>query len=392
MFRPAWSVAHALSETRPTRAVFIHSPELEKFGYPADIPLVTKRAGLTREKVSSMGLLSGPGGSERAPAPSTREELEKFHTPRYLDALQRAAEGGVVPEDMDMGLGTPDCPVFEDMYRYPVLACGATQTGARLLLADEADVAFNPSGGYHHAGPERAAGFCYINDLVLACITLTEQGKRVLYLDVDVHHGDGVQNAFYDRSDVMTISLHESGRTLFPGSGFEHEIGVGEGRGYSVNVPMRPGTYDEAYMRAFNAIAAPLIGAYDPDVIVLQLGMDALAGDPLANLGLTNNVHADMVEMVLGLGKPLLITGGGGYDVENTVRGWALAWTIVCGADTEDQWSIGLGGVTLGTTDWHGGLRDRVRAPGETERQFVEPAVDAVIETIRAAVFPIHGL
>jgi len=389
-----------LSETRETRVVFIHSPELEEFGYPAEIPLVTKRAGLTRERVSSMGLLSGPDRSEQAPVSATREELEKFHTPRYLDALKRAAEGGFVGEDMYMGLGTPDCPVFEDVYRYPVLACGATLTGARLLLSDEADAVFNPSGGYHHAGPERAAGFCYINDLALACTVLAEHGKRVLYLDIDVHHGDGVQNAFYDRSDVMTISFHESGRTLFPGSGFEHETGAGEGRGYSVNVPMRPGTYDEAYMRAFNAIAVPLIGAYDADMIVLQLGMDALAGDPLANLSLTNNVHADVVEMALGLGKPLLITGGGGYDVENTVRGWALAWTVLCGEESEDQASIGLGGVMLETTDWHGGLRgglrdglrDRVLVPGETERQFVEPAVDAVIETIQENVFPIHGL
>ena len=150
-------------------------------------------------------------------------------------------------------------PIFKDMYDYSAFACGATLTGAKLILSGKVDIAFNPSGGLHHCGPEQAAGFCYMNDVALACTVLAEAKKRVLYLDVDVHYGDGVANAFYDRNDVMTISFHENGRTLFPGTGFEDEIGAGPGKGYCVNVPLPVGTYDHAYMMAFKAIALPLI-------------------------------------------------------------------------------------------------------------------------------------
>ncbi|MHC4868034.1 MAG: arginase family protein, partial [Planctomycetota bacterium] len=160
------------------------------------------------------------------------------------------------------------------------------------MLSGSAALTFNPSGGYHHAGPQRASGFCYINDVALACMVLAEAGKRVLYLDVDVHHGDGVAQAFYDRRDIMTISFHEDPRVLFPGTGFADEIGAGEAKGYCVNVPLPIGTYDEVYMKAFEAIALPLITAYDPDVIVLELGADGLLGDPLAHLCLTNNTYA----------------------------------------------------------------------------------------------------
>jgi acetoin utilization protein AcuC len=209
-----------------------------------------------------------------------------------------------------MGIGTSDCPVFEGLYEYAVLATGATLTAAELILSGSAEVGFNPSGGFHHAGPERASGFCYINDVALACMILAEAGKRVLYLDVDVHHGDGVAYGFYDRRDVMTISLHETPAALFPGTGFEDEIGTGEGKGYCVNVPLPIGTYDEMYMKAFVAIVLPLIGAYNPDVIVFELGADALAGDPLAHLCLTNNAYAEIIKHLLSFNKPILATGG----------------------------------------------------------------------------------
>ncbi len=378
--------------TSETHIVFIHSPELERYGYPADSPFITQRAALTRKTLASMGLLSGCGRAERAPEPATRGALEKFHTPRYLDVLERAGDGHLDVEGLRMGLGTPDCPVFEDMYDYPVLACGATLAGAAMLLSGETHIAFNPSGGYHHAFPERAAGFCYINDVALACIALAECGKRVFYLDVDAHHCDGVQHAFYDQSDVMTISFHETGETLFPGTGFEHEIGVGDGRGYSINVPLPPGTYDEAYLRAFRAIVPPLAQAYNPDVVVLELGLDGLAGDPLAHLSLTNNAYAEVVREVLALNKALLVTGGGGYHVDNTVRGWALAWTILCGEDSDGSMNLGLGGVMLETTEWQGALRDRILIPSAEQKRSVDPQVDATIEAVKQNVFAIHGL
>jgi acetoin utilization protein AcuC len=295
-------------------------------------------------------------------------------------------------EALKMGIGSSDCPIFKGLYDYAVLAAGGTLTAAKMILAGQADIGFNPSGGYHHAGPELAAGFCYINDVALACIVLAENGKRVLYLDVDVHYGDGVANAFYERSDVMTISFHENPKTLFPGTGFENEIGKGEGKGYCVNVPLPVGTYDQAYMKAFEAIALPLIAAYNPDVIVLQLGADALAGDPLAHLQLTNNTYAEIINQLMGFSKPILATGGGGYNVENTVRAWALAWSVLCGADQGENMNQAIGGVLLESTEWQGGLRDRALAVTEQQRNAVEPAIEAVVQKIKTTIFPIHGI
>lgn len=374
------------------KAAFIHSRELETYRYPPEHPFSTVRGQRTRDTARSMGLLSGPGRSEVAPVPAERVVLKKLHTGRYLHALKKAAEGKWDAEALGMGIGTEDCPIFEGLYDYAVLATGGTLTGARMLLSGDAEVAFNPSGGYHHAGPERAAGFCYINDVALACAVLAETGLRVLYLDVDVHHGDGVANAFYDRSDILTLSLHQNPKTLFPGTGFEHEIGEGDGKGYCVNVPLPVGTYDEAYMKAFNSIAPPLMSAYDPDVIVFELGADALAGDPLGHLCLTNNAYALIVDYLMSLGKPILATGGGGYNIENTVRAWALAWSVFCGADSGDDMSHALGGVLLESTEWQGGLRDREVAVSDAQRETVTPAIESTIALVKSNIFPIHGL
>jgi len=374
------------------KAAFIYSQELEKFNYPADCPFNTDRAGQVRKILNSMDLLSGNNRSEVAPVPAERLVLKKFHSARYLHALKTASKGRWDIEALDMGIGTLDCPVFSGMYEYAVLAAGGTLTAAKLILSGSAEVAFNPSGGFHHAGPEKASGFCYINDVALACMVFSEEGRRVLYLDVDVHHGDGVAYGFYDRRDVMTISFHESPKTLFPGTGFEDEIGEGQGKGYCVNVPLPVGTYDEVYLKAFEAIALPLIGAYNPDVIVFELGADALAGDPLAHLYLTNNVYVEIIKHLLSFSKPILATGGGGYNVSNTVRAWALAWTVLAGADGVSDMNPAVGGVMLESTDWQGGLRDRTLVISESQRQTVVPAVEATIKAVKANIFPIHKI
>jgi len=375
-----------------TRAAFLHSPEIERYHYPPDCPLKTERAGMTRRILDRVGLLSGSGRAEVGFESARREVLERFHTARYLDAMQRAAAGDLDVEAFGMGFGQPEVPVFREMYDYAALACGATLRGADLVAGGEVDVAFNPSGGYHHARPEMAAGFCYVNDVALACLGLAEGFDRVLFLDVDVHHGDGVQEAFYDRSDVFTISLHESGETLFPGTGFEDEIGTGAGRGYSVNVPLPVGTYDGAYLRAFEAVAVPLIRAFDPNVVVLEVGADGLAGDPLAFLSLTNNTYEGIARRVAAFGKPVLATGGGGYHPQNTARAWALVWAALCGEASQAEMALGLGGVMLETTDWQAGFRDRELPTGTMQRKVVDPAIDETIEKVRANVFAIHGL
>jgi len=373
-------------ERHPMQKLFIHSEALDQGGYPATCPFKTTRAGKTCAIVTRMGLLDGPQTRKIAPRPLTRTELETFHTPAYLDALQAAGAGTIAPEQaLQAGLGTPDCPLFRGVYDYVALAAGGTLTGARAILAGTADVVFNPSGGFHHAQPDHAAGFCYVNDIVIACLALRAAGLRVLVLDIDVHHCDAVQDAFYASAEVMTVSLHESGHTLFPGTGFETETGTGAGRGYTLNFPLPVGTYDGAFERVFHQGAWPAIRRFDPDVIVLELGMDALAGDPLAHLHLTNNVHALISETVVGLGKPVLATGGGGYQVRNTVRGWALCWSVLSGAHRlHDDPGLGLGGVMLENTDWAGGLRDRILIADGGYRDAIDREIDRLLAFHRA--------
>jgi len=366
---------------------FIYSPKLAALSYPPDCPFNTSRATRMRQQLLSLGLLS----EEVAPTPAPRDALEKFHTARYLDELQRAAAGDLRVEGLHMGLGTPETPVFRDLWHYAAGAAGASLTAADLILDGKTHVAFTPWGGFHHALPEKASGFCYINDVVLACMRLAAGGKHVLCLDLDAHHGDGVQAAFYRRRDVMTISLHESGKTLFPWDGFEDELGEGPGFGYNVNIPFPAGTYDDAYLFAFHRVAFPLAQAYAPDVIVLELGMDALAGDPLSHLRLTNNAHVEIIRRLLWLDVPMLVTGGGGYHVENTVRAWTLAWKTL-GDEDEYDLSIGMGGEMLENSEWLGGLHDRVLPVIPEQRATVEPAVRETVAKLRQSVFPLHGL
>ncbi len=377
---------------RNPKPVFIHSAEIEKLSYPSDCPFNAQRAGKTHDLLLSLGLLGSSGTKTIAPKIATRSELEIFHSALYLDELQLAAEGKLTKQGSDLGLGTPDCPVFNDMYKYASLACGATLTGVELILSGDADIVFNPSGGFHHAKAQKASGFCYLNDIVLGCLRLTEKGKRVLFLDVDGHHCDGVQDALYTKNDVMVISLHESGKTLFPWTGFENEIGERSGLGFNVNVPLPVGIFDEAYMRAFNEIALPLIKAYKPDIIVLELGMDALAGDPLVHLSLTNNTYADIIKELLRFNTPILATGGGGYDVEKTVRGWALSWKTLSGGDAGTDLNIGLGGVMLQSEEWSGGLRDRVLPVHEKHRRSIDLAIEKTIKVVKKNIFGYHAI
>jgi acetoin utilization protein AcuC len=374
------------------RLAFIYPFESEGLSYPPDCPFKTQRAKLTRSRLLSFGLLGSPEREEVAARKASLAELQQFHSARYLEEMQRAAAGELSLEGLRMGFGGPDTPVFKDMFEYGAWACGAGLTAAEALLEGKADTAFNLLGGFHHAMPEKAAGFCYLNDMALACLRLTSAGKRVLYLDVDAHHGDGVQEAFYPRKDVLTISLHESGKTLFPWSGFENEIGEGPGLGFNVNIPLPAGTYDEAFLSAIDRVVMPLAGAYDPDVVVVELGMDALAGDPLTHLRLTNNIVPEVAHRLLRLNKPLLIGGGGGYNVENTVRGWALAWRTLAGEDDACDPSLGMGGVMLASSEWAGGLCDHVLPVTCEQRQAVEPELNQSIGKVIDSIFQYHGL
>ncbi len=372
---------------------FIHSEELERLGYPEYSAFDTRRAARTKQILESMDMLDGDGREVVAPTPATREELEVFHTAAYLDVLLKGSAGEFDPRILDMGLGSQECPVFPEMYDYAALSCGASLLGAGLLLSGDADLVFQPSGGFHHAGPDYAAGFCYMNDVVLAIHRLAEARERVLYVDIDVHHGDGVQAAFYDRADVMTISVHESPKSLFPfTTGLETELGEGDGLGYNANVPLPVGTYDQAFRNVIRDVVLPLSHAFKPDVVVCELGMDALSGDPLAHLELTNGALVDGAKALLELDKPMLVTGGGGYHPENTARGWALAWAELTGQETHEDMALGLGGVMLGTSDWAAGLRDRVSWTDRAQQRRVNRDLEQTVHRLKTLLFPRFGL
>jgi acetoin utilization protein AcuC len=376
-----------------SRKVFVHTTELDRDGYPQDCPFNTRRAGRTRDLARSLGLLEGLDRAVVEPRALPDDLLERFHTKEYLQALRDAGHGGIDPDRaLVAGLGTAECPIFPGMFEYVSLAAGGTVTGARLVL-DGNRVAFNPSGGFHHAHPDHAAGFCFLNDVVLAAEVLVDAGKRVAIVDIDAHHGDAVQDAFYRRPEVLTISMHEDGRTLFPGTGFVEEIGEGTGRGYNVNLPLPSGTTDGCYLRAFREVVPPLLGAFSPDVLMLEIGMDTLVGDPLTHMRLTNGAPAEVVETLLAFGKPLLVTGGGGYHLEHTVRGWTLCWGVLCGDHSRfDDLSIGMGGVLLQNADWLGGLRDRAPVPDAESDASLRAEVEGTVKRLREAVFPIHGI
>ncbi len=373
------------------KLAFLYSPEIERLSYPPDCPFKTERAGLTRQRLKSFGLLDVENRLEVAARRASLDELKQFHTARYLEELQRAAAGDLTVEGLHMGLGGQDTPVFEAMFDYGAWACGAGLTAADLLIAGRADVAFNLLGGFHHAMAGRAAGFCYLNDVVLACMRLADAGWRVACVDLDAHHGDGTQQAFYGRNDVLTISMHESGRTLFPWGGFESEMGEGPGASYNVNVPLPAETYDDAFLHAFDGAVVPALRAFAPDALVVELGMDILAGDPLTHLRMTNNVVVEVVERLAHFQCPMLVVGGGGYHVENTVRGWALAWRTLCGENDECDFGLGMGGVMLASTEWAGGLRDRALAVSAEQRRAVEPELQTTLQMVTNNVFRLQA-
>jgi len=373
-------------------AVFIHSDEIERFHYPPDSPFKTERAGRTKAILQSMGFYTGYNRAEVAPARAGDDDLAAFHTPEYIDAIKRVSKGDIRPSDLEMGVGVGDCPVFTGLYDYASLAVGASLTAARCLLDGTAAVAFNPSGGFHHAFPDKAGGFCYFNDIVIACDFLRRHGKKVFCLDLDAHHGNGTQAAFYSCRDVFTVSLHESGETLFPWGGFENETGEGEGKGFNVNLPFPAGTDDETYLDAFKRIVLPLVDSFNPDIVVIEIGMDILSVDPLTHLSMTNNVIADILQQALVWRTPLLVTGGGGYSFEDTARGWALAWCVLCGIEIEEDLYMGLGGVFLGNAEWSAGLRDKRVYIGTERKSVIGKNVGKSIEIIRERVFPVHNI
>ncbi len=315
-------------------AVFIYDASLSDYRLSESHPFKPLRLELTRSLLQFSGLLNA--AHEITPEPITEDELLAVHDPDFVRVVKAVSRGVRQPEAYGYGLGTGDNPIFPGMHEAILRVCGATVSAVEAVASGGARRAVNLSGGLHHAHRDRASGFCLYNDLALGLErAVGRYGMRVAYVDLDAHHGDGVQGLFYDRAEVMTVSLHESGRYLFPGTGHTFETGQGAGRGLSVNAPLEPFTEDESYLEVFEAVVSTALRAFRPDLILLQAGADMHHYDPLADLKLSVSAMARSYKRVSELADELcegrlVATGGGGYDPYRTVpRAWASLWAAI---------------------------------------------------------------
>lgn len=318
------------------KAVFIYSDEFGLYNYGYEHPMQPVRLRLTYELITSYGFLDT--GSELIKARRANEdELLLFHAGEYINALKGANEGIISIEDgLRFALGHGDNPVFKGVYDWSLYSVGASIQAAELVLKGDAYIAFNICGGLHHAMRERASGFCYFNDAAIAIEHLVRAGMRVAYVDIDAHHGDGVQTAFYDSDRVLTISLHENGNYLFPGTGFIDEVGMNKGYGYSINLPFLPGADDDIFVTGFENIVPIFLDRFKPDILVTQLGVDTFRTDPITHMNLTTNGFEKMVRLFDSFKLPWVSLGGGGYNISNVARAWTLAWAIMSGREVTE--------------------------------------------------------
>lgn len=371
------------------RTAFIYDHALAAHTLSETHPMKPVRLRYTHDLLQAYGALDAPNVSVAAPCHAPEADLLRCHTPEYVDAVRRLSGGDPSINAARFNFGPGDNPAYPGIYDAAALSTGATLAAVDALLADEADAAFSISGGLHHAMPAYAYGFCVFNDPAIGIKRLLDAGMRVAYVDIDCHHGDGVQHAFYDTDAVLTVSLHESGAFLFPGTGYPQEVGAGRGRGYSLNLPLYPYTADDAYLWALREGAMPVLDRFRPDVLVTQLGIDSHFRDPITHLALTAQGHAAAVAELERLRVPKwLALGGGGYDLQAVARAWTLDFAIMSEQRLPPE-------IPQPYRAAHGvsSLYDPDELPiqaqtHEAARTFAEASVQAA----QRLIFPMHGL
>jgi acetoin utilization protein AcuC len=301
-------------------------------------PLRPIRVKLTYELIRSKGILQQESVEVIKPRIATREEILLFHEEEYVRLVEQYSRKG--SGLLDAG----DTPAFKGCYEATSLVVGASIVAADAVMSGRLSHAFNPSGGLHHAHPERASGFCIFNDpaVVIAHLKSKYNLKRIVYLDIDAHHGDGVMYGYYDDPAVLDVDFHESGKFLFPGTGFPDEIGKGTARGLKLNIPLLPYTGDEAYLEAFQQVVPESIRKFRPEIILIQCGADGHLDDRLAHLRLTTKVYEEVVSQTHYLAHELcngklLLFGGGGYTLANVPRVWTVAFSTLAGVKPSDE-------------------------------------------------------
>jgi acetoin utilization protein AcuC len=320
-------------------AAFICTDELWSQGFGGDHPLRPERLERTYRLLMAYRAFDTPNSRLVKPDPVSRGDLLLFHSPEYVDAVIGLSRGEEPVSAWRYGFRPDETPVFPGMYESEGLKVGAALTAARLIAEGQVQVAFSFAGGMHHARPALASGFCVFNDAAVAIHWLLRQGLRVAYVDVDVHHGDGVQAAFYDTDQVLTMSLHQAGILFYPGTGFPEELGTGPGYGYSINMPFLISTGEGLYLWAFRQVI-PLVRQFAPDVLVTQLGVDTHYRDLLGSLLMTTHGYVALIEEFRALAEEIgrwLALGGGGYALDVVPRAWTLAYGVMSGQTFPDE-------------------------------------------------------
>jgi len=375
------------------KTALVYSEKADSFDYGREHPLRMERLPLTWRLMRAYGLTTLPHARVVAPEPAAETDIARYHTREYLDVLKRADRGLDPADGAVYGLGLGDNPVFRGLWEVAQLVAAGSLTAADLVASGAVDRAFHFAGGLHHAFPDRASGFCYVNDAVLAILRLREHGLRVAYVDIDAHHGDGVQHAFYADPHVLTISTHERGERLFPGTGFVRELGEGDAAGYSVNLPLEAYTDSAVYLPAFEAVVPPLLERFKPDVIVAQLGVDGHRTDPLTHLAFDLQGFVRAFARLLPLAPKIVALGGGGYDVRNVARGWTAAWAALNGVELADELpaSYARDIAHYGFTSTKLWDAPAAALPEETQRA-VSDYVDRQVDAVQTTIFPFHRL
>ncbi|KAH9446830.1 hypothetical protein Pst134EA_028819 [Puccinia striiformis f. sp. tritici] len=321
------------------RVAYYYDDDVGAYAYAPHHPMKPHRIKMAHNLILNAGLNKKMDmlTAKRA----TREEMTQFHTDEYICHIAQVNQED--PETLVSGqdksgdnrfLVGDDCPGFEGLFEFCSISAGGSIAAAKRINSGQADIAINWSGGLHHAKKREASGFCYVNDIVLAILELLRFHSRVLYIDIDIHHGDGVEEAFYTTDRVMTCSFHKFG-DFFPGTGHVGDRGIGKGKGYAVNVPLKTGIDDETYRGIFRPVINHIMSWYQPGAIVLQCGADSLAEDKLGSFNLSMNGHADCVRHVKSFNIPLVVLGGGGYTIRNVARTWAFETSVCLGPHEE---------------------------------------------------------
>ncbi|XP_034435555.1 histone deacetylase 2 [Hippoglossus hippoglossus] len=330
------NMAYTTAGGTKKKVCYYYDGDVGNYYYGQGHPMKPHRIRMTHNLLLNYGLYRKM--EIYRPHKATAEEMTKYHSDDYIKFLKYIRPDNMPEFSKQMqrfNVGE-DCPVFDGLFEFCQLSAGGSAAGAVKLNRQQTDIAVNWAGGLHHAKKSEASGFCYVNDIVLAILELLKYHQRVLYIDIDIHHGDGVEEAFFTTDRVMTVSFHKYGE-YFPGTGDLRDIGAGKGKYYAVNFPLRDGIDDESYEQIFKPVMAKVMEMYQPSAVVLQCGADSLSGDRLGCFNLTIRGHAKCVEYMKTFNLPMLMLGGGGYTIRNVARCWTYETAVALDTEIPDE-------------------------------------------------------